>query len=91
MAKTETIMPEAPKTVPVKNKLADFKCFKVKQAFTQSSVLVPGAILNETTLTQARVPGIKMTYTPMGLFIEAKNHTAIIPLANIKNVVLESE
>lgn len=91
MPKTEKIMPEPPKTTPTKPSMTDFKCFKVKQAFAQSSILVPGAILNETTLTQAKVPGIKMTYTPMGLFVEAKNHTCIVPLANIKNVVLESE
>lgn len=68
------------------------KAYNVKSAYLQSSVLIPGTTLaNETTLVKERHSGLKMTYTADGLHVEQRGFKGIIPLANVRNVVLENQ
>lgn len=69
----------------------------VSQAFLHTSILVPGVVFSEATLSKEKVKTIKAMYlTPMGLLIEAKNDKgaevqALVPSANVKVLVLAEE
>jgi len=63
----------------------------VKSAFLHQTITLPGAFGGEKTLTQSRIPGIKLTYTDWGLLVEVKNVTAIVPHANVACCILEGD
>lgn len=70
-------------------KCSDLKKYPIRLAFLHQAVSVLGCINTERTLSNDKVPGIKMTYTQDGLFVEAKGARCIIPLANVCVAVLE--
>lgn len=55
----------------------------IRLAFLHQSIIVPGVIGNEKTLSESKVPGLKMWWTPQGLVLERKATRAIVPLANV--------
>lgn len=55
----------------------------IRLAFLHQSIIVPGVIGNEKTLSDAKIPGLKMWWTPQGLVLERKATRAIVPLANV--------
>lgn len=61
----------------------------VSLAFLHQAIVVPGKIGSEKTLSDARIKGIKMNLTPMGLAIEVRGTRAIVPSANVCVAVLE--
>lgn len=70
--------------------------YKVKAAYLQTPCLIAGStMVNDLTLTPDRHPNLTMLYCAEGLFVEQLNkgriHRGIIPLANIRNVVLISD
>ena len=65
------------------------KKIAVVQAFLHSDILVPGFIMTEKHLSAAKIKGLKMWLTPMGLLLEGGKHDCLVPLANIKNMLLE--
>lgn len=76
MAKTQTV--ETTEPTPLNpNKIP------IRLAFLHQSIIVPGVIGNEKTLSAAKIPGIKMWWTPQGLVLERKATRAIVPLANV--------
>lgn len=71
---------------------------KIRTAFCHQSVTVPGCIMGEKTLSQQKIPGVEMVYTPMGLFVRSTGRagsnrgtviTTIIPLANVVNAIVD--
>lgn len=67
------------------------KKIQVKQAFLHTSILVPGFIYTESTLSADKVKGLKMWMTPMGLLLEGGKDAALVPSANIKVLILAEE
>lgn len=63
----------------------------IKLAFLHQSILVPGIIGNEKTLSLAKMPDLKMTWTNQGLMINRKGKTAIVPHANVACAILADE
>lgn len=63
----------------------------IKLAFLHQSILVPGIIGNEKTLSLAKMPDLKMTWTNHGLVINRKGKTAIVPQANVACAILADE
>lgn len=63
----------------------------IKLAFLHQSILVPGIIGNEKTLSIAKMPDLKMTWTSHGLMIVRKGKTAIVPQANVACAILCDE
>lgn len=62
---------------------------KVRLAFLHQAIQIPGCISSEKTLSHAKIPGIKMSYAPMGLLIEVKNTKAVVPSANVAVAIFE--
>lgn len=63
----------------------------VKLAFLHQAVQIPGVMGNERTVSEAKIPGIVMTWTTHGLIINAKGTTAIIPQANVAVAVFSGK
>lgn len=61
---------------------------KVKMAFMHKAPFIPG-LNSETHFTQLKMPGIEMRTAEQGLIIKIKGHIALIPWANVSNLVFE--
>lgn len=64
---------------------------EVKLAFVHQSIVVPGIIGSEKTLSEAKIKGLKMYWTPQGLRMEVKGIVVMVPHANVVNAVLSDE
>lgn len=67
----------------------------VTLAFCHQTIQWAGVCSSEKTLSTAKIPGVKMTLTPLGLVLQAKSKqgipsATIVPLANIANMVIEA-
>lgn len=69
--------------------MKDYSNIPVKVAFLHQTVQIPGVFGGEKTLSDQRIPGIKMTYTPHGIVVEVKGLKGIVPLANVAIAVLD--
>lgn len=55
----------------------------VRLAFLHQSVAIPGCTTNEKTWSDTKIKGLKMWWTPAGLYVEVKGSKAMIPAANV--------
>ncbi len=60
----------------------------VELAFLHQSILVPGVIGNEKTLSTTKIKELKLTWTTHGLLINRKGKTALVPAANVACAIL---
>lgn len=58
-------------------------------AFVHQTIVVPGVIGSEKTLSKAKIPTIEMAWAPQGLLAKAKGKRFIVPPANVVVAVLE--
>lgn len=76
------------------NEVANPKAIPIKLAFLHQAVSAMGSLNTERTLSADKVPGIKMTLVPMGLFLDIPaSHgktalKAIVPHANVALAVI---
>lgn len=83
-----TLVNESPVKEVVKKNFNAVK-IPVRLAFLHQSVSIPGCTTNEKTWSEAKIKGLKMWWTPAGLYVEVKNSKAIIPSANVAVAIWE--
>lgn len=65
----------------------------VKVAFLHQSITWPGFAGAEKTISEAKIPGVRIFWDPKGLILKCKNKqgregTCIVPHANVANAIL---
>jgi hypothetical protein len=61
----------------------------IKAAFLHTAICWPGTAGAETTISDAKIKGIKMNIIPQGLLLECKGKKCLVPHTNVVNYVLE--
>lgn len=93
VASNEAGVPIEIKSVNAEVKLGDMETFPkglpIELAFVHQAVQIPGKFASERTLSNAKVPGLKMEWLPSGLVLKVKGATAIVPAANVAVAVLK--
>lgn len=79
------------KTVSDLVETEDYECLgaKVKLAFLQASLTVPGIPNLDLTLSEAKTPGLKITRVKNGLLLEVRGQRIHVPDTNFKNWIYE--
>lgn len=61
---------------------------EVKVAFLHQAITWPGIAGAERTISQAKIPGVKIYWAFDALVLERKGQTCIVPHANVANAIL---